>query len=84
MVIIKDMKVPTSCGACKMSGTDVCKTWMKSKNLAVRHPDCPIQDQVTCKECVYSLSDPDYYMVRCCKHNALYSPDGYCQHGRRK
>ena len=41
-VLIKGMKMPTSCGACEASGTSVCKVWMRSDNLKVRHSDCPL------------------------------------------
>ena len=41
-VYIIGMDMPTSCGACAASGTSVCKVWMRSDNLKVRHSDCPL------------------------------------------
>ena len=41
-VLVKGMKMPSSCGTCEASGTGVCKLWMASKDFSVRHPDCPL------------------------------------------
>ena len=81
-LIIEGAVMPKSCGGCKASGTDVCKVWMKSKDLSARHPDCPLREFVICKECRFNAGDS-----KCLNPDSFFlvpPDDGYCSFGKRK
>ena len=85
-LIIEGAEMPKSCGGCRASGTDVCKVWMKSKDLSVRHPGCPLQKIVTCKECGWSAYDAHQNEWNCnYNEEILVVPeDHYCGFGERE
>ena len=48
-MIILDMEMPKSCGACRCSGTDVCNEWINLKGYDMgrkKSDSCPIKCDV--------------------------------------
>ena len=48
MALIVDMRMPSCCGSCRASGTDVCKSWFGFlKHLREGRPiGCPIKNEI--------------------------------------
>ena len=67
MALIVDMRMPSCCGSCRASGTDVCKSWFGFlKHLGEGRPiGCPILGEIPDKH--GALIDRDFllkYAVR--------------------
>ena len=84
MIAIKGMEMPTSCKECMLNNVDspwfgLCRTTGNNviEYKDSRHPDCPLVDIVTCKDCKYWNTNDEY-----CKYiNNFTNKDFYCAGG---
>ena len=94
MIAIKGMEMPKNCAECPMYNSDVddyCDItgeWITGEEM-IRHPNCPLIEIVTCKDCKYYRSKGDEYSY-CTKRIPFASftecrePNFYCKDAERK
>jgi hypothetical protein len=86
MIAIKDMEMPKSCVRCftkGLRGLVGCELLLDDNNICVetRHPDCPLKEIVTCKDCKHWIKNR-----YCYKHTPqviTYESD-FCNYGERR
>lgn len=81
MIAIKGMEIPTSCKECMLNNVDspwfgLCRTTGNNviEYKDSRHPNCPLAEIVTCKDCKYNYEnscdfdgfgiDDDYFCAK--------------------
>ena len=95
-ILIKDMEMPKTCEDCNLES--LCSLWIESRRLCgfedhkgatIRHPNCPIDEVVHCKDCKYAhmTYEGKCKYCDCWKEDgdALYlDGDFFCGFGERK
>lgn len=87
MIAIKGMKMPKGCIGCRI-GDSVLNCPCNGSTLLFdyqdkQHPDCPLVEIVTCKDCKYARQneDNDRYCYLSGKYHDI---DYYCAGGKRR
>ena len=85
MIAIKGMEMPTSCKECMLNNVDspwfgLCRTTGNNviEYKDSRHPNCPLVEIVTCKDCKYN------YENSCDFDGRGIDDDYFCAKGERK
>jgi hypothetical protein len=90
MIAIKGMEMPTSCKECMLNNVDspwfgLCRTTGNNviEYKDSRHPDCPLVEIITCKECKYARQseDNDRYCYLSGKYHDI---DYFCADAERR
>lgn len=85
MIAIKGMEMPTSCKECMLNNVDspwfaLCRTTGNNviEYKDSRHPNCPLVEIVTCKDCKYN------YENSCDYDGWGVNDDYFCAKGERR
>lgn len=85
MIAIKGMEMPTSCKECMLNNVDspwfgLCRTTGNNviEYKDSRHPNCPLTEIVTCKDCKYN------YENSCDYDGWGVNDDYFCAKGERR
>lgn len=88
MIAIKDMEMPSCCNECPMYQSedsdycDITGEWITGEEM-IRHPNCPLVEIVTCKDCKHWHDDG--IMTTCDKNIGHGFPkDHFCGDGKRR
>ncbi len=88
MIAIKGMDMPKSCSECMLNNVDspwfgLCRTTGNNviEYKDSRHPNCPLVEIVTCKECKYWVTDDG--TPYCGSTYGMTDKDFYCGYAER-
>lgn len=91
MIAIKGIEMPKCCKECMLNNVDspwfgLCRTTGNNviEYKDSRHPNCPLTEIVTCKDCKYCYQITDAPNVWFCERHNCVSKNFYCADAERK
>lgn len=93
MIAIKDMEMPKNCVECDhldLREALGCQLIYSGCANCGRHPDCPLVEIITCKDCKHNayqiakIRDSEPTRIYCRKHKIHPCIDGFCSDAERR